>query len=117
MPIYEYKCSSCSEIFERLELSIREIPTSQCPMCGGAGTRLISAPSIVYEVFNERATHRLPDWNQKMAQAKAHDARTLRGLKEPLERDKGSGIKEYNMEFGRSERDKLVSKAQLDNMG
>jgi putative FmdB family regulatory protein len=117
MPIYEYQCS-CGEVFERLELRIIDIPTFQCPMCAGVGTRVISAPAIVYEIFDERATHRLPDWNQKMAQAKSHDARVRRNPKlAPLEHDKGQEIRTYEMEFGKGERDKLRSKAQLDNMG
>lgn len=117
MPIYEYQCSSCNKVFERLELRIMGIPTSQCPICHGVGIRLISAPSIIYEVFNERATYRLPDWNQKMAQAERRDAHVRRVLKEPLKRDKGSEIKVYESDFGRSERDRLRDKAQLDNMG
>lgn len=98
--------------FERLELSIVDIPTSQCPMCAGVGIRLMSAPAIIYEAFDERAIHRLPDWNQKMTQAKVHDAKLP-----PLKRDLGQGIKQYNMEFGRMERDRLREKSQLDNMG
>ena len=93
MPIYEYQCSKCGEVFERLELRIMDIPTSQCPMCAGVGTRVISAPAIIYEIFDERATHRLPDWNQKMAQAKARDRRIKQSLKSPLERDRGKGYK------------------------
>ena len=94
-----------------------DIPTSQCPMCGGVGSLVISAPSIIYEIFDERATHRLPDWNQKMIQAKAHDARVRRNQKlAPLERDRGSGIKVYESDFGHQERKTLASKAQLDNM-
>lgn len=118
MPIYEYVCISCNGLFERLELSIQDIPTSQCPMCqAGVGTRVISAPAIVYEIFDERATHRLPDWNQKMAQAKAHDARVRRNPKlAALEHDKGQGIKVYETEFGSTERSRLRDKAQLDNM-
>ena len=116
MPIYEYQCSSCGETFERLELRIMDIPTSQCPICGGVGFLAISAPSIIYEIFDERATHRLPDWNQKMAQAEARDRRIKRSLKAPLEHDKGQGIKVYETEFGRTERDRLREKSQLDNM-
>lgn len=115
MPIYEYQCSKCKKVFERLELRIMDIPTSQCPMCGGVGSLVLSAPSIIYEIFDERATHRLPDWNQKMAQAKARDARVKRTMP-PLESDRGSGIKVYNTEFGHTERNKLREKAQLDNM-
>lgn len=94
-----------------------DIPTSQCPFCRGVGTLLISAPSIIYEVFDERATHRLPDWKQKMVRAERHDARVRSNLKVPLEHDRGSGIKVYESDFGRGERDRLRDKAQLDNMG
>jgi putative FmdB family regulatory protein len=119
MPIYEYQCSVCGEVYEKLELRIVDIPTSPCPCCqAGVGTRMISAPAIIYEVFDERAVHRLPDWNQKMTQAKVHDARVRRNPRlAALEHDKGQGIKKYEMEFGRSERDRLINKAQLDNMG
>ena len=117
MPIYEYQCGECGGLFERLELSIKDIPTSQCPMCAGVGTRVISAPAIIYEIFDERATHRLPDWNQKMVQAEERDARLKRTMKlPPLEDDRGNGIKVYETEFGSSERNKLREKAQLDNM-
>jgi putative FmdB family regulatory protein len=117
MPIYEYTCSKCNQLFERLELSIQDIPTSPCPLCAGVGTRVISAPAIIYEIFDERAVHRLPDWNQKMAQAKAHDARVRRNPRlAPLEHDRGQGIKVYESDFGHQERKALESKAQLDNM-
>lgn len=98
-----------------------DIPTSQCPMCSGMGFLVVSAPAIVYEIFDERATHRLPDWNQKMAQAEAYDKRVRHGLRKamskPLDSDRGQGIKMYETEFGRTERDRLREKAQLDNMG
>jgi hypothetical protein len=51
-----------------------------------------------------------------MAQAEARDRRIKQSLKAPLERDKGQGIKVYETEFGRTERDRLREKSQLDNM-
>jgi hypothetical protein len=79
---------------------------------------MISAPSIVYSIFDERATHRLPDWKQKMAQAEVHDARVKRHLASAsLPHDKGQGIKVYDIDFGHQERKNLERKAQLDNMG
>ncbi len=116
MPIYEYQCNTCQKVFERLELHVMDIPTSQCPVCGGIGTRLMSIPSIVYEVFDPTAVHKLPDWNQKMAQAERKDKRLLSHMKEPLARDMGRDIKVYQTDFGKTERRKLESKAQLDNM-
>lgn len=117
-PIYEYSCTTCNSLFERLELSAIEIPTSQCPNCKGVGVKLISAPSIVYDLFDPTATHKLPDWHSQNAKAQVHDAKVRRQLKNlpPLPHDKGSGIKMYNMDFGHQERTQLERKAQLDNM-
>ena len=116
-PIYEYRCSLCECVFERLELPMWEVPTPQCPHCMGIGAKVLSRPGIIYSLFNERDVSKLPDWNQKMAQAERHDAHVRRSLLSPLSSDRGQGIKEYNMEFGHQERQNLEIKAQLDNMG
>jgi putative FmdB family regulatory protein len=118
VPIYEYYCSTCNETFERLELSIIEIPTSQCPKCKGVGSKVISSPAIVYDLFDPTAVHKLPDWHTQNEKAKVHDAKVKRQLRNlpPLQYDRGAGTKVYETEFGTSERRKLESKAQLDNM-
>lgn len=118
MPIYEYHCSTCNETFERIELSAIEIPSSQCPKCKGVGLKVISKPSIVYDLFDPTAVHKLPDWHSQNQKAKVHDTkvRTQLGNLPPLQRDMGKGIKMYETEFGTHERKKLESKAQLDNM-
>ena len=41
MPIYEYECESCGIRFERLQ-SMKEIPFTECPECGGRVHRLVS---------------------------------------------------------------------------
>ena len=48
MPVYEYRCESCGERFEKLVRTIhREPPEVHCPACQGAEVRrLISAPVI-----------------------------------------------------------------------
>jgi putative FmdB family regulatory protein len=40
MPIYEYGCSKCETVFERLlKMSEAELPVSEpCPECGSEGT-------------------------------------------------------------------------------
>lgn len=117
MPIYEFRCTKCESVFELLTLKINEIIIPVCPKCFGVGVKLISAPSIVYSMFDERATHRLPDWKQKMAQAEVHDARVKRHLAStPLPHDRGQDIKVYDTDFGKTERNRLIEKAQLDNM-
>ncbi len=43
MPIYEYRCASCTERFEEY-LSTSEKPSPPCPKCGSADvTRLMSS--------------------------------------------------------------------------
>jgi putative FmdB family regulatory protein len=46
MPIYEYNCQDCKQIFEEWQKDYeeRDIP---CPVCGGQATRLISNTSFV----------------------------------------------------------------------
>jgi putative FmdB family regulatory protein len=48
MPVYEYRCESCGERFEKLVRSIsQEPPEVGCPACQGAEVRrLISAPIV-----------------------------------------------------------------------
>ena len=43
MPIYEYQCTNCQNIFElRRSFSDMDAPTT-CPKCGKSGKRLVSA--------------------------------------------------------------------------
>lgn len=44
MPIYEYKCSTCSHVFDELVPMNTEGESLKCPKCGNVGARrLISA--------------------------------------------------------------------------
>lgn len=50
MPIYEYaaiaeNCAHCLAHFDVLQ-KLNEAPLTQCPQCGAAVTRIISAPSV-----------------------------------------------------------------------
>ncbi len=40
MPIYEYNCSACDDVFETLVIGKEEVV---CPKCGGQVSRLMSA--------------------------------------------------------------------------
>ncbi len=48
MPIYEYRCETCNERFERLFLSLKQIPAEiACPACQSTQVqRVMSAPAV-----------------------------------------------------------------------
>jgi putative FmdB family regulatory protein len=46
MPIYEYSCQDCGQIFEEWQSNFEEREL-QCPICGGTSKRLISNTSFV----------------------------------------------------------------------
>jgi putative FmdB family regulatory protein len=48
MPLYEYRCQSCGERTEVLQ-HVGDAPLSQCPKCGGAMEKLVSAPALQFK--------------------------------------------------------------------
>lgn len=46
MPIYEYRCAECAQIFEEWQKDYSEHPAS-CPVCGAKAERVISHSSFV----------------------------------------------------------------------
>ena len=48
MPIYEYECGSCEYRFE-VKQGFNDAPLTACGRCGGAVTKLISAPAIMFK--------------------------------------------------------------------
>ncbi|MBX7186582.1 MAG: zinc ribbon domain-containing protein [Vicinamibacteria bacterium] len=47
MPLYEYHCKKCGR-FETLQ-KFSDNPLAECPTCGGAVERLISAPAFQFK--------------------------------------------------------------------
>ena len=48
MPIFEYECTACGERVEHLQLS-SDAPLAECPECGGAVRKLMSAPAFQFK--------------------------------------------------------------------
>ena len=46
MPIYEYRCGECAQVFEEWQRGFEE-HDANCPVCGGKSERLISNTSFV----------------------------------------------------------------------
>lgn len=45
MPIYEYRCSKCGEVFEAFQ-KITDLPLTDCKLCKGKVEKLISHSSF-----------------------------------------------------------------------
>ncbi len=48
MPLYEYKCKKCGQLFERIQ-KFSDKPVKKCPKCGGAVEQTISAPAVQFK--------------------------------------------------------------------
>jgi len=57
MPIYEYRCQQCGELFEKFVRSISRLGEVQCPHCGSAQTaRSLSVFSSTSGSSSEKIT-------------------------------------------------------------
>jgi putative FmdB family regulatory protein len=50
MPIYEYQCPECGLTRESVQVVRAACEAMRCPVCDVLLIRLVSAPSIVYEM-------------------------------------------------------------------
>lgn len=48
MPLYEYKCAVCGDVFEVIQ-KFTDKPLHEHPGCGGAVERLISPPALQFK--------------------------------------------------------------------
>jgi putative FmdB family regulatory protein len=48
MPLYEYQCAKCGEVFEVIQ-KFSDAPLTVHEACGGTVTRLISAPGLHFK--------------------------------------------------------------------
>ncbi len=48
MPLYEYRCTKCGERTEVLQ-HLSDAPLAECPRCGGALEKVISAPALQFK--------------------------------------------------------------------
>lgn len=48
MPLYEYRCTACGHVFEKIQ-SFSAPDEKECPKCKGQVERLLSAPAIQFK--------------------------------------------------------------------
>ncbi|MBN2381716.1 zinc ribbon domain-containing protein [bacterium] len=46
MPIYEYRCEECGQLFEQMQ-KITDAPLNRCILCGGKAHRIISKSTFI----------------------------------------------------------------------
>jgi len=48
MPLYEYQCSKCGHLFEKIQ-KFSDRPIRKCPECGSRVEKTISAPAVQFK--------------------------------------------------------------------
>lgn len=48
MPLYEYRCTKCNHVFEKIQ-KFSDSPVTVCSECGGLVEQLVSAPAIQFK--------------------------------------------------------------------
>ena len=48
MPTYSYRCNKCDNVFDSFHSMSCNDP-QYCPKCGGVGTKLLSASSVIFK--------------------------------------------------------------------
>jgi putative FmdB family regulatory protein len=48
VPLYEYRCTKCSHVFERIQ-KFSDPHVSECPKCGAKVEQVISAPAVQFK--------------------------------------------------------------------
>lgn len=48
MPLYEYRCTKCSHVFEKIQ-KFSDPHVSECPKCGAQVEQVISAPAVQFK--------------------------------------------------------------------
>lgn len=48
MPLYEYRCKSCGNRFEKIQ-KVTDAPETACPKCGGELVRPLTAPAFQFK--------------------------------------------------------------------
>lgn len=71
MPNYEFHCSSCGEVFDRIVPYDDRDHKAECPACQKVqGTRQISAASVSYKGAKSDLTRAGSGWNDMLKKIK-----------------------------------------------
>src|SRR5260370_29944887 len=111
MPLYEYKCSSCGEVFEIIQ-KFSDTPLTVHEKCGGAVERLISTSALQFKGSGWYVND-YGKGNSKEPKPK-HDASNGGGKSEGdgAKSEKGSGSTSGSESSGKSDSSSKSSKSE-----
>ncbi|MEX2263734.1 MAG: FmdB family zinc ribbon protein [Bryobacteraceae bacterium] len=89
MPVYEYRCESCGEVFETIQKFV-DTPLTVHEKCGGGVQRLISAPALQFKGTGWYVT----DYAKSGSGAKAEKSEGNGKKEEPAKKTETSGSTE-----------------------
>lgn len=83
MPLYPYRCTQCGHHFEKIQ-RFSDKPLKQCPKCGGALERQLTAPGLKFVgtgwYANDYGLHVAPgvssDSSEKKPESKPPDGKS-----------------------------------------
>lgn len=105
MPIYEYACIQCGEIFEVFYKKIGDEPFAPCKSCGGTGKRIMSSTGqFLIKGYNARNGYSPEGYaNQQVERAKGHNKELYKSNPEKFASKPGyvTDVKESHLEHKR----------------
>ena len=80
MPLYEYQCTKCKHVFEKIR-KFSDPPITECPKCGDKVEQLLSAPAIQFKgagwyVTDYAKKSGAPAGNGKSSDVKASESKS-----------------------------------------
>lgn len=80
MPLYEYQCTKCKHVFEKIQ-KFSDPPVTECPKCGDKVEQLLSAPAIQFKgagwyVTDYAKKSGAPAGNGKSSDVKASESKS-----------------------------------------
>jgi putative FmdB family regulatory protein len=80
VPLYEYQCTKCKHVFEKIQ-KFSDPPITKCPECGGKVEQLLSAPAIQFKgagwyVTDYAKKSGAPAGNGKSSDVKASESKS-----------------------------------------
>lgn len=98
MPLYEYQCTKCKHVFEKIQ-KFSDPPVDKCPECGAKVEQLLSAPAIQFKgagwyVTDYAKKSGSPAGSGKSSEVKASESKSSEAKSETKKSESSSSKKD-----------------------